>query len=226
MTTKKMMTTGSDRECRRCEETSGENRNYHPFSVQCRAAAYLVSLASDTEVATPTGWTTLEEITPGDAVFDEQGRVCKVAAVSGVSLEPVAEVKSGDGSSILAGKYHPWAILSPTDFSPAGLSTCRPGPWNGGCWPMATHEPEDCLNRTAERQRDEPRHYIPVSGALRLTGRELPLHPWIPGLWPGDGDSDSAIICCAPDDGPHYGEKIWETGEPWCVLNPEGTVLR
>ena len=185
-----------------------------------------MSLASDTEVPTPEGWTTLGDITPGDAVFDEGGRVCRVGAVSGESAEPVAQVIFRDGSSILAGKHHPWMILTPTDFSPAGLSTCRPGPWNGGCWPMATHELEDCLNRTAESRRDEPPHYIPVAGALGLTDRELPVHPWILGLWLGDGDSDSATIFCAPGDEPHYRAKIRETGELWLVLNPGEPVLR
>ena len=225
-TTKEMKTTGSDRECRRCGQRSGETRNTHPLSVPCQEVGYRVSLASDTVVPTPEGWTNLGDITPGDSVFDEEGQVCKVVAVSGVSVEPVAEMMFRDGSSIMAGLCHPWVILTPIDFSPAGLITCRPGPWNGICWPMATHELEDCLNRTAERRRNEPRYYIPVAGALRLTDRELPVHPWILGLWLGDGDSDSATIFCAPEDEPHYRAKIGETGELWRVMNPEGAVLR
>ena len=72
---------------------------------------------------------------------------------------------------------------------------------------MATHELEACLNRTAER-RNEPNYYIPIAGTLRLTDRDLPVHPWILGLWLGDGDSDSAAIFCAPEDEPHYRAKI------------------
>ena len=229
-TTQKMKTTGSARECRRCDQRSGETLtgetgNSDPLSVPCQEVGYRVSLASDTVVPTPAGWTTLGEITTGDSVFDEEGRVCRVAAVSGVSVEPVAEMMFHDGSSIVAGKNHPWVILTPIDFSPAGLITCRPGPWNGGCWPMATHELEACLNRTAER-RNEPNYYIPVAGTLRLTDRDLPVHPWILGLWLGDGDSDSAAIFCAPEDEPHYRAKIGETGELWRVMNPGTAVLR
>ena len=143
----------------------------------CQGSAYRVSLASDTEVPTPEGWTTLGDITPGKEVFDEQGRICTVAEVSGESVEPVSEVKFGDGSSIVAGNHHPWMILSPTDFFPANLSIYRPGPWNAGCWPMTTLELAFSVNELTER-RTRHLHYIPIAGALRPARHgKLPIDP-------------------------------------------------
>ena len=225
MTTTKMIIDVSDWKCRRCAQTSIDTRNTHPFAVPCQGSAYRVSLVSDTEVPTPEGWTTLGDITPGQDVFDEQGRICMVTEVSGESVERVSEVKFGDGSSLVAGNDHPWMILSPADFFPANLRIYRPGPWNAGCWPMTTQELMFSFNEATER-RTRPRHYIPVAAPLRLADRELPVHPWILGLWLGDGDSDSATIYCVADDEIHYRANVGETGELWNVLNPGEPVLR
>ena len=81
-----------------------------------------MSLVSNTEVPTPVGWTTLGDITPGQEDFDEQGRICMVAEVSGESVEPGSQVKFGDGSGIVAGNHHPWMILSPPGFFSGNLS--------------------------------------------------------------------------------------------------------
>ena len=224
MTTTKMTINVSDWECRRCAQTSIDTRNTHPFAVPCKGSAYRVSLASDTEVPTPEGWTTLGDITPGQEVFDEQGRICTVAEVSGESVEPVSEVKFGDGSSIVAGNHHPWMILSPTDFPPANLSIYRPGPWNAGCWPMTTLELAFSVNEFTER-RTRHLHYIPIAGALDLPEWEAPIDPWIVGLWLGDGNSRHAYIICSPNDEPHYREKVRGLGENWHVLNPHNPVL-
>ena len=170
MTTTKMTIDVSDWKCRRCAQTSIDTRNTHPFAVPCQGSAYRVSLVSDTEVPTPEGWTTLGDITPGQEVFDEQGRICIVAEVSGESVEPVSEVKFGDGSSLVAGNDHPWMILSPADFFPANLRIYRPGPWNAGCWPMTTLELMFSFNEATER-RTRPRHYIPVAAPPEI-GRQ------------------------------------------------------
>ena len=46
-----------------------------------------VSLTSDTVIPTPNGWTTLADISPGDSVFDERGRICMVTDVSAETVE-------------------------------------------------------------------------------------------------------------------------------------------
>ena len=224
MTTTKMTIDVSDWECRRCAQTSIDIRSTHPFAVPCQGSAYRVSLASDTEVPTPEGWSTLGDITPGRKVFDEQGRICAVVEVSGESVEPVSEVKFSDGSSIVAGKHHPWMILSPADFLSANLSIYRPGPWNAGCWPMTTLELAFSVNELTERGTRHL-HYIPIAGALDLPEWEAPIDPWIVGLWLGDGNSRNAYIICSPNDEPHYREKVRAIGENWRVLNPRNPVL-
>ena len=219
-----MTTTGSHRQCRRCAQSSIDARNTHPLAVPCESSTYRVSLASDTEVPTPEGWTTLEDIKSRDEVFDEQGRICKVVEVSGESVEPVSTVKFGDGSSIVAGNHHSWMILTPADFSPANLGIYRPGPWNAGCWPTATLELAFSLNELTQ-WRARPHRYIPIAGPLDLPEWEPPIHPWLVGLWLGDGNSRNSNIICSSNDEPHYREKVRNIGENWRVLNPGSNVL-
>ena len=219
MTTPKNTTGGPDRECRRCNQKSRDARNKDPLSVPYLGAAYRVSLAIDTPVPTATGWTSLGNIVPGERVFDEEGQICTVMDVSEETEEITNRLVFRDGSNIVAGNHHPWMTLTPADFSTANSGKYRPGTWNAGGWPMATIELAFSLNWLKERRRNEPGHYIPLASTLELTDQELPIDPWILGLWLGDGDSDSATIYCAPEDEPHYRGMIGETGERWRVLN-------
>ena len=221
-----MTTTGSDTQCRRCDQKSLESRSSHILAVPCESGSYRVSLATDTEVPTREGWSTIGDIMPGEGVFDEEGRICAVTGVSKEKEEITHQMVFRDGSSIVAGNRHPWMTLTSADFSPANSGIYRPGPWNAGCWPMSTIELAFSLDWLNEKRRNEPGHYIPLASALELTDQELPIDPWILGLWLGDGDSDSATIYCAPEDEPHYRGMIGETGERWRVLNPGGAVLR
>ena len=145
--------------------------------------------------------------------------------VSEERIEPAYRVIFGDGSSIVTGTHHPWMSLTPIDLSPVGRSIYRPGPWHAGYWPVTTRELEHPLNR-ADNMRTDNLHYIPVAGPLRLPERDPPVHPWLLGLWLGDGDSDSATIYCAPEDEPHYRRQVQQIGENWRVMNPGGQVSR
>ena len=219
-----MTTTGTRTECRRCNQNSIEARRAHLFAVPCKSAGYRVSLASDTEVPTPEGWTTIGDITPGQRLFDEEGRTCKVTDASGETVELAHRLVFGDGSSIVAGEDHPWMILTPSDFSPANLNICRPGPWNTGCWPMTTLQLAFFHNELAGWRRP-PRHYIPIAESFDLPEWELPVDPWLLGLWLGDGNSTNGYIICCPDDELHYRERVRAIGENWRVLNPGDQVL-
>ena len=133
-----MTTTGSHRQCLRCDQGSIETRSAHIFAVPCDRASYRVSLTSETDVPTPDGWSTIGAIKPGQKLFDELGQVCTVTDVSEETQEIALRLVFSDGSSITSGKGHPWMILTPIDYSPGCLNIRRPGPWNAGCWPATT----------------------------------------------------------------------------------------
>jgi FtsK alpha domain/FtsK/SpoIIIE family len=71
------------------------------------------ALALDTPVPTPTGWTTMGELKPGDRVFDESGRPCTVTGATDVQHgRPCYEVVFSDGSVIVADADHRWMTWS------------------------------------------------------------------------------------------------------------------
>jgi hypothetical protein len=69
------------------------------------------ALAIDTPIATPTGWTTMGELRPGDRVFNELGEPCTVTRVSPVwtDRECYEVVADGENSErIVASGEHEW----------------------------------------------------------------------------------------------------------------------
>ncbi|BCJ46185.1 hypothetical protein GCM10010168_51340 [Actinoplanes ianthinogenes] len=80
-----------------------------------------------TPVATPGGWSTMGELTPGDHVFDEHGRPTPVIAVSAVMHDrPCYEVVFSDGSSVIADADHLWVTETLADRTRAAKERHRP----------------------------------------------------------------------------------------------------
>jgi hypothetical protein len=96
------------------------------------------ALALDTPIPTPDGWSTMGELWPGDTVFDERGRPCRMMATSEVVLgRHCYRVSFGDGTSnsrmpepdarrVGRGKgpaswaRHPWKNCAPVIDRPHG----------------------------------------------------------------------------------------------------------
>ena len=69
------------------------------------------ALAVDTPIPTPSGWTTMGAIRPGDTVFDHLGQPTCVVAVSGISIQPSERVVFANGATLVASLEHRWAVL-------------------------------------------------------------------------------------------------------------------
>jgi deoxycytidine triphosphate deaminase len=146
------------------------------------------ALALDTEVPTPWGWTRMEYLEVGDEVFDKDGRPTQVVACT----EPMPnrecyEVELSDGSRFVADAQHQWitftkqervrrrvgAVVEPTVRTTVELAaTLRAGrEWN---------------------------HHVPMAGPAQYETREdLPIDPYVLGIWLGDGNTSSAAITTA-----------------------------
>jgi DNA segregation ATPase FtsK/SpoIIIE-like protein len=102
------------------------------------------ALALDTPIPTPRGWTTMGEVQPGDAVFDENGQPCTVTAATPVMLgRPCYAVEFSDGTVIVADAEHLWRTSTVAGRQKRG----RP-PTGLPYWP-----PED-VRRVATRAAD------------------------------------------------------------------------
>ncbi len=139
------------------------------------------ALALDTPIPTPTGWTTMGALRVGDQVFDDLGRPCTVTAATPVQENRSCyEVLFSDGARIVADADHRWSVLTraargpATDRQPAVLTT---------------REMLDSL-----RIGDGRLNYsVPVCGPLQYAPADLPLHPYVLGVWLGRGDAAAAV---------------------------------
>lgn len=79
-------------------------------------------LALDTPLPTPTGWTTMGDVKPGDEVLGTNGSSVKVLAKSDVHHRPCYEVVFEDGERVVADNVHLWSVVR-KDGSTAVLDT-------------------------------------------------------------------------------------------------------
>lgn len=163
----------------------------------------------DTPIATPTGWTTMGQLSVGDQVFDETGEPCNVVFKSQLfTNNDCYRVTFDDGSSIIAGADHQWFTHNGRAWKSLREQTYRAN--KGPCAHpefgtdqkhkmnlpsvVTTTEMANTLRQISLAGDDRPNHYIPMQEPLRLPEAELPIDPYAFGCWLGDGHSRGAYI--------------------------------
>ena len=67
------------------------------------------ALALDTPIPTPSGWTSMEQLAPGDTLFDIEGKPCKVTAISETFADHQCyKMEFSNGESVVADAGHLW----------------------------------------------------------------------------------------------------------------------
>ena len=147
-----------------------------PRLLLCMPPRHGKALALDTPVPTPSGWTTMGALRAGDEVFDETGSVCRVSAVSPVwRNRKVYEVRTDMGDTVVADEEHEWVVR-----------LCRKRPV------FKAKTTKWLATRKSDRK---PR--LNDSEALHLPEKELPIDPYVLGVWLGDGRTQSSAMCSA-----------------------------
>lgn len=182
------------------------------------------ALALDTPLPTPTGWTTMGEVQPGDWLLDDQGKPCRVLAATEVMYDhPVYEVVFDDGSVIKADAGHRWLtfdlrerqmLLRRSDAFRERRRATRPSRGTGKKQWLAERNrkrhyellppPTGTVRTTHEimetlRRKVAFNHAVPVAKAIDLPEAELPLDPYLLGCWLGDGGSYDGKITTADE---------------------------
>jgi LAGLIDADG DNA endonuclease family protein len=148
-----------------------------------------------TKIPTPSGWSLLKDLSVGDKVFDEQGRQCSITAVFDDIPETAYRLHFSDDTFIDACSEHQWVTWTHaqrkrclrSDKSPKkGL----PADWaDAEC--VTTQEIVDTLRFG---KRGDLNHCIPTTGALQTDKIELPIDPYLLGIWLGDGSSQAGHV--------------------------------
>ena len=141
------------------------------------------ALALDTEVPTPHGWRLMEELEPGDLVFDENGEPTVVlAATVAMTDRPCREVIFSDSTSVVCDAAHQW------------LTSDKNGRRRGRRRERVVTTSEIERNLFAQGERN---HQVRLAAPVRYPTRELPIDPYVLGAWIGDGTRTKAEITCA-----------------------------
>ena len=65
-------------------------------------------LALDTPLPTPTGWTTMGDVQPGDWLLDDHGQPCRVLYTSPIQHRDCYRLRLDDGAEVVADDVHRW----------------------------------------------------------------------------------------------------------------------
>lgn len=136
-------------------------------------------LSLDTPIPTPTGWSTMGAIKEGDQVFNEEGQSCRVKGTSQVfSDRKCFRITFDNGDSIVADAGHKWRVAERR-------------------WPT---NPQWRVMDVCTSDLDPAKHVIYVTKPLLLPDVDLPIDPYLLGVWLGDGASRAPRITAAASD--------------------------
>ena len=161
-------------------------------------------LKEDTEILTENGWTTVGEIKVGDTIFGDDGKPTKVIAKYEPDEPNWYEIDFGNAGryineTITAGGCHLWEMQC-KDWSSSRIKD--------------TNWIYENFNRLKHSKRSLS---VKLAKPIELPEKELPIDPYILGLWLGDGSSFSASISCHVDDFQHYSKAFSKIGE--CTIS-------
>lgn len=140
-------------------------------------------LCLNTEVPTPNGFVKLIDIKEGDQLFDENGNICTVTKLHPINISPESyRVTFDDGTIIDACADHQWLTYTRSDRCYGKTPTVK-----------TTRE----ISKTLKFKNGKipgSNHSIPCTAPVNYPKKELPLDPYLFGLWLGDGDKYNATI--------------------------------
>jgi hypothetical protein len=154
------------------------------------------ALALDTPLATPGGWTTMGDVEVGDSLLDETGRPCRVVMKSPVFYgHECYKVSTDDGASVVADADHLWQVrLDGYVGTGKAHYKGKTGPKPGVLGGRSIHTTEHLAGRGGKRAQ------LQVAASLTLPRRDLPVDPYVLGVWLGDGASAGGRVYAHPDD--------------------------
>jgi hypothetical protein len=146
-----------------------------------------------TPILTTRGWSTMGELKDGDEVFAPDGHPTKVIQAHPIRFDrPCYEVSFRDGQSVVSDEDHLWQVYDRWRQRDRVLTTKEiaesPG-WTKGKW----YKNRFCVSCP------EP---------LQAPDADLPVDPWLLGMWLGDGSTRDPEITCGESDLPYLCERL------------------
>lgn len=136
-------------------------------------------LALDTPIATPDGYKNMGDIEIGDKVFDGKGSVTKVKHVSEVHYNPCYKITFSTNEELIADHEHKWVVKD-----------------NNAEKILTTKE----IFQHCSIHGEQNKLKIENPKFIESGYKELPIDPYVLGIWLADGNSHAGVITCINDE--------------------------
>lgn len=175
------------------------------------------ALDPQTPIPTPDGWRVIDDLAPGDKVFDEEGRIRYVVARADWENRPCYAVRFAGGEQIVADAEHQWLTQS---FAERNVMR-SPGR-------VRTTEQ---LARKVKTKGGHTNYTIPWAAPLDYPEQHLPISPYVLGQWLGDGTAACGAITSHVDDAAETAALVEAEGYTTCIVqngrpNGNGRLIR
>lgn len=150
------------------------------------------ALSLDTKVATPDGFCSIEDLMVGDTVFDCDGKPCHVTSKSDVFFDhDCYEVSFDDGVKVICDGNHKWFASS---FVTRMGSNNRYNPLLHPAQVYRTRDMADNLYDYGNKMDGVVNFSVSNCGAVLYDyDDELPVSPYLFGVWLACGDSEGGL---------------------------------
>lgn len=146
-------------------------------------------LPLDTPIPTENGWSTMGSLKVGDKVFDKDGNICSVLHKSEVHHNDCYELVFSKYFKLVADKDHRWLVYFKTHpnskYKGKNLEKI-----------LTTEEIYELFQNNSKAKLkngyNTPKIYL--AKPLNIKERDLPIDPYLLGLWLGDGNSSDGRI--------------------------------
>lgn len=167
------------------------------------------ALALDTRIPTPIGDRTIADIKEGDFVFGVDGKPARVLATSEIfKNRKCYEITFEDGDKVVCDEFHKWTVQTKSYRRiakyEANSERKRPSfdqiDENGNKTLQAFQLAKDFKRERKDKKGFEYKYRVPVPKAIEFPEKELPIDPYVLGVWLGDGDRHDNRIAVGKED--------------------------
>ena len=147
------------------------------------------ALSLDTVIPTPNGFTTMGEVQNGDNVLSENGESIKVNGATDVMHNHKCyEVEFTDGTKIIADAEHLWTVRDLKNVERT----------------LNTEYISKRVKQIRKNGKERSIYYTENPKPFDCKDKELPIDPYLLGLWLGDGHTNSNRITAEVNDAREY----------------------
>ena len=141
------------------------------------------ALKLDTPIPTPTGWTTMGDLTVGDTIFDEMGNHTKVTFVTPTQYNrDCYSVEFANGEKIVADADHQWTVNVKKSSRKKDSKT------------LTTKDMLNDFNVVDGRGHNNFTYSVDITKPIVGEDKDLLIGAYTLGYWLGNGNSDSSCI--------------------------------